>query len=96
MVRRKKRMKELKEHPLWALRFDPADWDGSPEDAMVLWRNDFRKYWEGQEAAGDVVLPVGVVQKSREAHIFWKIARMGEARRLVRGEPSPLHLFSGH
>lgn len=86
MVRRKKRMKELKDHPSWALRFDPVEWDGEPDDAMVLWREEFRQYWEEQEAAGDVVLPVGVVQKSREAHIFWKIARMGEARRLVRGE----------
>lgn len=84
MVRRKRRMKELKDHPPWAMRFDPADWPGSPDDAMALWRGEFRKYWEEQEAIGDVELPVGTVMKSSEAHIFWKIARMGEARRLVR------------
>lgn len=78
-------MKQLREHPEWAMRFDPAEWPGTPGEGMLLWRDEFRKYWDEQMLAGDVELPVGTVMKSDEGHLFWKIARMGEARRLVRG-----------
>lgn len=84
MVRRKRRMKELKDHPPWAMRFDPVEWDGEPLEAFETWKARLWEYWKEQAAAGDVELPVGTVMKSDEAHIFWVLGRIGEGRRLAR------------